>query len=66
MKASDLRQKTTEELIVESRNLREKIFAKKFQSEIEQVSNPAFISRMRRDVARIRTILREKGWKGDG
>ena len=65
MKASDLRQKTTEELIVECRNLRESIFAKKFQSEIEQVSNPAIISRMRRDVARVHTILREKGWKGD-
>lgn len=65
MKTQELRQKTTEELVAECRSLRDSLFAKRFQAEIEQVADPGVLAKMRKDVARIRTVLRERGWKGD-
>jgi large subunit ribosomal protein L29 len=64
MKARELRGKTTEELVNEVKSLRDAVFNKKFQVEIEQIASPAEVLRMRRDIARILGILRERGVKG--
>lgn len=65
MKAKDLRQKTDGELREEFKNLREAIFNKRFQSEIEQAPNPG-VKRMRREIATILTVLRERGLRTEG
>jgi large subunit ribosomal protein L29 len=63
MKASDYRNKTSDELLAEGRSLLETLFNKRFQTEIDQVSSPAQLKFMRRDIARIKTVLRERGLK---
>ncbi|MHC5037461.1 MAG: 50S ribosomal protein L29 [Planctomycetota bacterium] len=61
MKAEDLRAKTVEELIAEYKKSAEALFNRRFQTEIEQIASPSDLRRIRRDIARIKTILREKG-----
>jgi large subunit ribosomal protein L29 len=61
MIAKDLRGKSAEELLKALRETTEALFNKRFQTEVEQMSNPSEIRTLRRDVARIKTVLREKG-----
>ena len=61
MNAKDLRGKTVEELMAAYRKTAEALFNKRFQSEVEQIASPSEIRGLRRDIARIKTVLREKG-----
>jgi len=61
VKASELRGKTVEELVEAYRKTADAVFHKRFQTEVEQIENPSEVRRMKRDIARIKTILREKG-----
>lgn len=63
MKAKDLRGKTPEELLAAYKKSAEALFQKRFQTEVEQIGNPAELHKHRKDVARILTVLREKGVK---
>lgn len=63
MKAKDLRGKTVEELLAVYDKTAEELFQMRFQTEVEQIGNPADLRKHRRDVARILTVLREKGVK---
>lgn len=60
MKARDLRQLSTEELQVKYEELRDQLFKLKIQKTIGQLDNPAKIKLVKRDIARILTILRER------
>jgi large subunit ribosomal protein L29 len=61
MKAIELRQKNVQELKkVESELLRE-IFNLQMQKVTGQLSKPDQIRKVRRDIARVNTILTEKG-----
>lgn len=61
MKASELRQKTVQELReVETELLRES-FNLHMQKATGQLSKPDKIRKIRRDVARVNTVLSEKG-----
>lgn len=61
MKAEELRGKTVEELIAAYEKNAEALFNKRFQTEIEQIGSPSDIREIRRSIARIKTVLREKG-----
>ena len=61
MKAEELRGKTVEELIAAYEKNAEALFNKRFQTEIEQIGSPSEIREIRRSIARIKTVLREKG-----
>jgi len=61
MKARDLRTKDTQELGFDLERLRKELFELRFKASTESVTNPAGIRQLRRDVARVRTVLREKG-----
>ena len=60
MKASDLRPKTKDQLKEELGNLRKEAFNLRFQKSSGQLQKTARERQVRRDIARIKTVLGEK------
>jgi large subunit ribosomal protein L29 len=60
MKASDVRAKTRDELEGELANLAKERFNLRFQRATGQLENTGRVRQIRRDVARIKTILAER------
>jgi len=60
MKAADIRAKTDDELASELDNLGKEIFNLRFQRANGQLENTARVRQVRRDVARIKTVLGER------
>jgi large subunit ribosomal protein L29 len=60
MSVRDLRNKPDEELREDLGNFREELFNLRFQSATEQIDNPGRIRQLRKDIARVITILRER------
>ena len=60
MKTVDLRQKSDDELKGELIGLRKEAFNLRFQRATGQLENTARVGQVRRDIARIKTILTEK------
>lgn len=60
MKASELRAKNVEELNAELLELLKAQFNLRMQKATQQLSNLSQIGKVRRDIARVRTLLREK------
>ena len=64
MKANELREKSIDELQGELLNKLEDQFKLRMQKAVGQVQSPAEIKKVRRDVARIKTVLNEKKRNG--
>lgn len=60
MKVSELRAKGADDLNKELLELLKEQFSLRMQHATQQLSNTAQLGRVRRDIARVRTILREK------
>ncbi len=60
MKASKLREMSVEELVDEGRELSEQLFRLRFQKATGQLEDMMKIRQIRRDLARLKTILTEK------
>lgn len=60
MDAAELRNKTPDQLREDLVNLKKEQFNLRFQAATGQIENPARIRTVRRDVARIKTMLNEK------
>jgi large subunit ribosomal protein L29 len=60
MKTSELRQLTNEELIKRIEENLDAIATMKFQKATSQVENSAKFSVLRKDIARMKTIIRER------
>lgn len=60
MKASELRQKDGAELEKELLELRKAQFSLRMQKATQQLSNTAQLGKVRKDIARVKTIQREK------
>ncbi|WP_412478108.1 50S ribosomal protein L29 [Azonexus sp. IMCC34839] len=60
MKASELRTKSVDELNKELLDLLKAQFGLRMQLATQQLSNTSQISKVRRDIARVRTLIREK------
>jgi len=60
MKASELRVKSVDELNKELLDLLKAQFSLRMQKATQQLSNLSQIGKVRRDIARVRTLLREK------
>ena len=65
MKASELRNKTSEELEAMLKDLKSELFTLRFQHAINQLENPHKIADTKKDIARVKTILREMELKAD-
>ena len=60
MKASELRTKGVDELNKELLDLLKAQFGLRMQIATQQLSNTSQLSKVRRDIARVRTLIREK------
>jgi large subunit ribosomal protein L29 len=63
MKASELRGKQPEELQKELESLLRAQFGLRMQVATQQLSNTSQLKKVRRDIARVRTIMKEKASK---
>jgi large subunit ribosomal protein L29 len=60
MKASELRELSSDELHAKSKELRQEFFGARVRHATGQLENTAKLGQLRKDVARVETILREK------
>lgn len=60
MRISEIRDLTEEELKSKLAELKKEVFSLKFQKATGQLENPMRIKNLRRDIARINTLIREK------
>ena len=60
MKAGELRDLNTDELGAKERDLVDQLFRMRIQKSMGQLEAPAKMATMRRDLARIKTVLRER------
>ena len=60
MKAEKLRDMTLVELNLEETKLADQIFRLRFQIAASQAENPAKVHLLRKDLARVKTVLRQK------
>ena len=63
MKASEIRELTTEELQTKLKTLKEELFNLRFQLAINQLENPTRIKAVKKDIARVLTVIREQELK---
>jgi large subunit ribosomal protein L29 len=61
MKASELKTKSVEELQQELLALNKEQFGLRMQIATQQLSNTSQLGKVRRNIARVKTVLREKG-----
>ncbi|MCI9575450.1 MAG: 50S ribosomal protein L29 [Clostridiales bacterium] len=59
MKASEIRNLSTEELEAKLKDLKAELFNLRFQLAINQLENPMRVSAVKKDIARVKTVLRE-------
>jgi large subunit ribosomal protein L29 len=60
MKAKELRQLSEGELLIKEKELGEELFNLRFQHATGQLDNVMRIPQVKRDIARVKTILKEK------
>jgi len=60
MKAKELRQLSEGELLIKEKELGEELFNLRFQHATGQLENVIRIPQVKRDIARVKTILKEK------
>ena len=60
MLANEIRNMSVDELLTQEKELKQELFNLKFQKTLGQLQDTAKIRTVRRDIARIKTILTEK------
>ena len=60
MRAKEIREMTSEDLVVKCKELKEELFNLKFQAALGNIEKPARMNEIKRDIARLKTILTEK------
>lgn len=60
MKANELKEKSVEELNAELLNLLRKQFELRMQLNTNQLAQPHSVKEVRRDIARVKTVLNQK------
>ena len=63
MKATELRNKSCEELEAMLKDLKTELFNLRFQHAINQLDNPMRIVAVKKDIARVKTVIRENELK---
>ena len=64
MKASEIREMSVEELQTKLTELKEELFNLRFQLAVNQLENSARIGAVKKDIARVSTILRQRELSG--
>ncbi len=60
MKIQDIRDLSTQELEDKIKDLKEELFNLRFQNATNQLDNPIRIVSVKKDIARVKTVLKEK------
>ncbi len=60
MKIQDIRDLSTQELEDKIKDLKEELFNLRFQNATNQLDNPMRIVSVKKDIARVKTVLKEK------
>ena len=60
MEASEIREKNPDELLDELETLERKLFDVRTQAVTENLEDPSLLTKIRRDIARIKTVIRER------
>ena len=60
MKAQKIRDMSVEELVVKLGDLKKDLFNLRLQHATNQLDNPTKIADVKKDIARVKTIIREK------
>jgi len=60
MKATEIRELTTEELGVKLNDLKKDLFNLRLQHATNQLDNPLKIADVKKDIARVKTVIRER------
>ncbi len=64
MKPSEIREKTTDELVELEKTMARDLFKARFANYSNQLDDTDKVRRMRRDIARIKTVLSERSKAG--
>ncbi len=65
MNASEIREMTASQLNEKLKELNEELFHLRFQHAINQLDNPMRIVAVKKDIARVKTIIRENEIQGE-
>ena len=60
MKISEIRDLSGQEILDKNQDLKEELFNLRFQNAMNQLENPKRISAVRKDIAKLKTILKEQ------
>lgn len=63
MKLSDIKNLTTEELITKEQELKAELFNLRFSHATGNLANPMQLHNLKKDIARVKTIIREREMK---
>ena len=65
MRAAEIRELTADELNTKLADLKAELFNLRFQLAINQLDNPMRISAVKKDIARVKTVIRENELRAD-
>ena len=65
MKAAEIRELTADELNTKLADLKAELFNLRFQLAINQLDNPMRISAVKKDIARVKTVIPENELRAD-
>ncbi len=60
MKISEIRDLSSQEIMDKIQDLKEELFNLRFQNAMNQLENPKRISAVKKDIAKLKTILKEQ------
>lgn len=63
MKASEIRERTQDELVKEFYDLKSELFKLRFQLATNQLENPMKLKDVKKSIARIKTVMKERELK---
>lgn len=66
MKATEIREMSNEELMSKLEEFKSELFVLRFQNETGQLENPMKINLVKKDIARVKTVLRERAANVNG
>ena len=65
MKINEIRDLTTEELQLKITELKKELFSQRFALATNNLENPMKISAIKKDIAKVMTVIREREIKGE-
>lgn len=66
MKPADVRELTSDEITARIEQLQEELFRLRFRRATMELENPMLLRTIRRDIARLKTVLRERELSSEG